>query len=174
MKEEEKLREDLKNAIEVKDGFYKITPYRNEKENKKFGIVMVDSVLLHPSIRDEILLKKELYHLKDTTILSRGQINFEVQCNSREELLKVYLYLIQKGYKYTKILYESSRYSKEKLYTLEDFRNRKSYGQSIHNILSVYVFLKDLDKFKKDISEMRESIGIRNIWRSGGGFNIID
>ena len=168
--EEEKFKKELDKAIVSRH--YKFTDYK-KKENEEFCIFIVDTVLLHPEIRDHDLIEEERYYLSTSSELSRGQYKFDICFHSKIEMLKVYEYLVSKGYKYSKIYMESSRNTEECKYTLNNIKNGNQFLSFIgcQNILSVTINLKDLDKFKKDIQDIRKDLGYRNVWRSETLYN---
>ena len=156
------LRDLEKKAIDLY-GKYKLVIPENKEES--FSIFNVDTFLLHPKIKDPKLLREEFYRLSTGSELSRGQYNFEIQCISKEELLEIFLYLTRKGYKYTKILWQSTREIKRVWYTFEELEKyKKGYAPGIHNILEVIINLKDLERFKKDVRDLTK-LGYKNVWR---------
>ena len=163
MKEEEKFRRDLEeNSVSIRNE-YKLMPW---DKSDRFSIIKVDPILLHPGFKDKKLIDNESYELSTESDLSRGQYRFEVQCESKEELIEIFLYLTRKGYKYTKILWQSTREVKRVWYTFEELKKDiKGFAPGIHNILEVIINLKDLEKFKKDIYDLRDELNYRNDWR---------
>lgn len=154
--------------IKLENGDIKNNYYIFPKSKKSvFGIIKIWPELLHPEINDIVLKKKEKYILGEIS-LNRGQVQFEIYTNSREEVHEIFLYFLRKGYKHIKIVEDISRkdsnglkknYSIENLYNSEYVYMFDTLGS--RNILKVTICLKDLDIFKKDLYNLTE---YRTIW----------
>lgn len=154
--------------IKLEDGSIRSDYYTFPKSKKSiFGIIKVWPELLHPEIKDEELEEKEKYTLGIIS-LNKGQIQFEIYTNSREEVHEVFLYLLQRGYRHIKVVKDTSRkrsnglkkkYSLESLYNSKDVYLFNTLGSS--NILKVTIDISNLTKFKKDLYEF---IKYRTIW----------
>lgn len=161
-------KEDIKKEIEYSIilKHYRFTDYRKDEKNN-FGVFIVDRTLLHPDIKNKKLIEKEKYELGITSELNKGQYKFDICFHSRIEMLNVYKYLVELGYKYCKIYVESSKYTSEELFTLDEIKEKKKdlnfFGCC--NILNVIINSKNLWQFKKDIHSIREKLGYRNVWR---------
>lgn len=159
----------LENGGVNVDNQYLFTPYK-KGESEKFGVFTVDNTLLHPDITDKKLLKYELYSLYNDPFCyggtHKGQLVLGLIFHSVEEMYKVYIELKKMGYKKVKVQeeYRESEIS-EKLYDLDTVDQTFNFFRC-GCILTVQIKAKDLMKFKKDLSKMREILGYRCMWGS--------
>ena len=172
------MKEHLKNyskamneLIKQEDGSLKsvnyiFTSYRGNEENN-FCIINIWPELLHPKFNNTNIIRLENDSLREFSF-NKGQVRFEIYANSREELHKLFMYFSKKNYKHIKIIRDSSKSIDEIKYTLSElYESDYCYTPAIlssENIMTIVICTKNLDLFKKDLKELRNTIGYRVSW----------
>lgn len=146
---------------------YIFTPYK-ENEKKEFCIINIWPGLLYPEVKNKYTIDKEKYTIGRES-LNKGQIKFEIYAGSREELHNIFVYFSKKGYRHIKICFDGYRNGvTEKSYTLEKlYSSNYYYSPNIlgcENIMTITICTKYLEKFKKDIKNLRKEYGYRTSW----------
>ena len=144
---------------------FEITP-NNKGEKENFCVFNIDPVLLHPSIQDIDLKRKEVYNLRFAFDEShKGHIKLQMFFKSLTEMYKVYIELKRIGYR-PKIEEEhkNSRID-EVILSLKDIKKYKDVSPfGGLNVINIWIEEKGLDKFKSDILSLRQKLGYRNVW----------
>ena len=151
-------------------GIYNFMPYE-KGENRNFCVFQTDPILLHPSINDKELNRKEVYNLRiggffcgNNTGSHKGQIKLSLYFKSMKEMFNVYVELRRLGYR-LKIENECPKKIDEVIFNLDTIKKSKSvYLFSDKNSLSIWLTEKKLPEFKNDLLLMRKILGYRCLW----------
>ena len=142
--------------------------YIRVDDEERFCVYVVGPTLLHPRVTDKELKEKEINYLRKECE-KNSSLKFDICFHSRVEMLTVYLYLLKNDYE-VKLLEESPYDIKERFYNFEDLRNGKDdiTFAGCRNVLclNIDLTLENLDKLKRDLMNIRDLTGYKNIWES--------